>query len=448
MKEALLSVGLNYHQAPVALRSLLVFTPEQVLQALPQLVDPDSQAPQPGAVREAVLLSTCNRVELYLVVGGNDESEACHAAEEAARCFLTRHVAQAVHPMAPELHQEAEQIGRLCFVIQGDEVGLHLLRVAAGLDSLVLGECEILGQVRQAYELALQARTAGPTLSALFRQALQAGKRVRGETRLGQSGISVGTVVVERARELFGDLTGRTAMLIGAGKISSVTARALLRAGLRCILVANRTYDRACQVAAALGGQAVHFDALALELPRADIVICSTSAPHIVLHLPAVQAALPFRSGKPLLIADLAVPRNADPAIAGLPGVELLNIDDLALDLHNFSIDNPADSSLAAVEAILETEYGYFQRWWAARRCAPLIQSLREQAETIISTELERTLRRLGPLTAGQEQVLRQMGQGLVKKFLHAPVTWLHNLPPDENPDPYLALVEDLFNLP
>lgn len=437
MMDALCLLGLNHHLAPVEVRGQLAFRPEQILRLLGEMT---AQQIRPcGVIREAVMLSTCFRTELYLWLAEPVNEQILTRAEAEARTLLARY----------------STASDLCVFSHGEQVAEHLLRVAAGLDSLVLGECEVLGQVRAAYELAQQAGSAGAMLSALFRQAIQAGKRVRHETDLGRLNVSIGTVLVEHSEQLFGSLSGRTALLIGAGKISAITARALLRAGLHCVLVANRTYDKAKQLAEALGGQAVHFDALREYLSVADIVICSTSAPHILLHAGDVQAVIQDKirqagtaietadqSGVTrMLIADLSVPCNADPAIAELPGVKLVRIDDLALDLQRHPLSDPR------VEEVLSQELNYFQEWCSARRSAALIRALRQQAEAICEAEIQRTLRRMGTLTEEQKEQIRLMGQALINKMLHQPIDWLRHIPCDEDPEPYYELIEELYRI-
>jgi glutamyl-tRNA reductase len=333
----------------------------------------------------------------------------------------------------------------MVYICQGREAVEHLMQVAAGLDSLVLGENEILGQVRSAAEIAQAAGTTGPILSALFRYAVQAGKRARAETGIGRGDISVAGVVVELARQVFGPLHDRTALLVGAGKISSLTARALVRAGLRCILIANRTFEKAQKLAQNLNGAAVHFDALGEVLAKADIVICSTGAPHIVLHVDEVVRAQGARGGGPLLLADLAVPRDADPEIASIPGVKLVNIDDLERFVK--TSHTLTASVCQEVETILEQELAAFYQWCNARRFVPVITALNEKAEAIYQAEVQQTLRRLGPLTPRQERLVQAMGKAIAGKLLHEPVVHLRQLAADENQAAYLKLIQDLYGI-
>jgi glutamyl-tRNA reductase len=328
---------------------------------------------------------------------------------------------------------------------QGIEAVQHLLRVAAGLDSLILGESEILGQVRRASELARSAGTNGPILSALFQSAVKAGKRARSETAICRENLSLAGIVVELAEESLGPLAERTALIIGAGKISSITARALVKAGVRCVMIANRTYERAQKIAKSLNGVAVHFDALHAALVQADIVICSTCAPHIVLHADEVAAAQQARGRRPLLVADLAVPRDADPQIASIPGVQLTNIDDLEALVK---IRQPLTVSICRqVEAILQQELDAFLEWCAARRCASVIQALHGKAEDICEAEVRRTLRRLGPLSPRQERLVQAMGKAIAGRLLHEPTVRLRHAPEGGEGASFAEVVQELYGL-
>ncbi len=422
----ILMIGLNHKVAPVEVRERLAFGPERVSSVLHELMgEEDSEG---RLIEEAVLLSTCNRTEIYV--------HACDGAraESELREFFARHASLSV-----------DRLRTMEYFLRGEDAALHLMQVSAGLDSLILGEGEVLGQVRSASEMAQAAGASGPMLSALFRYALQAGKRARTETPLGQGNISVAGVVVELAEQVFGPLKDRTALLIGAGKISSITARALVKAGLRCILIANRTYERAQKLAKSLDGTVVHFDALEDTLTQADIVICSTGAPHVVLHADAVSRAQQARHGRPLLIADLAVPRDADPQIASIPGVRLTNIDDLGVAAR--TCHSPTASVCQAVEEIAHQELEDFCRWVNARRCAPLIEALYQKAETIYQAEVAQTLRRLGPLTPHQEHLVQALGKSIIGKLLHEPVTCLHELPREQDISTYVEVVQRLYGI-
>jgi glutamyl-tRNA reductase len=441
----ILVVGANHKIATVEVRERLAFSPEQTLTALRQIVAPPQETNYSNGSdevqSEAIILSTCNRTEVYVCAGhssSNTEKGLPPAndsgAETMVRQFLSRY---------SQLPLEA--LGRTLYVYRGLEAAHHLLRVTTGLDSLVIGENEILGQVKDAYEIAHAAGTTGPMLSALFRYAVQAGKRVHTETDIGRAALSMATIVVELAEEMFGSLVDRTALLLGAGKMSSMTARALVKAGLHCILVANRTYERAQKLAKNLGGRAVHFDALPQGLVEADIVICSTGAPHTVLHVADVQAATTARLERLLLVVDLAVPRDADPEIGQLPGVRLTDIDDLeALVRANHPLMMAVRQ---AAEAIVAEELADFKAWGEARLSVPLIRALRTRADAICQAELRRTLPRLGDLTPQQQRAIEAMGQAIVNKLLHEPIVHLKNPPPGISRSDYADLAQTLFAL-
>jgi glutamyl-tRNA reductase len=417
-----LMIGLNHKVAPVEVRERLAFGPERGPVVLKELLSTEA------GIREAVLLCTCNRTEVYLCTCDPAAGESTLSNFLAARAKLP-----------------AERLQTLLYVLRGREAAEHLMEVAAGLDSLVLGENEILGQVRTAADLAHEAGATGPILSALFRYAVQAGKRARAETEIGRGEISVASVVVEMAEQAFGPLHDRTALLIGAGKISSITARCLAKAGLRCILIANRTFEKAQKLAQSLNGTAVRFDALDEVLPEADIVICSTGAPHIVLHVEPVAKAQATRGSRPLLVADLAVPRDADPQIGCIPGVKLADIDDLDAIVKTGHLLTA--SVCQEVQAIVRQELEDFCRWCEARRCVPVIQALQTRADAIYQAEVEQTLRRLGPLTPHQQRLVQAMGKAIAGKLLHEPITHLRESAPGENLSSYLELVQALYGI-
>jgi len=436
MNANLLLIGLNHTIAPVEVRERLAFGAERLGTALTELCDLlaaevcscDDGAP------EVVILSTCNRTEVYAWAGG--EAEAIIRRYLAGRSGLA-----------------ADVLAGYLYVRRCDDAAHHLLRVAAGLDSLVIGENEILGQVKDAFEAAHAAGTTGPVLSALFRFAAQAGKRVRSETDIGRLALSVATIVVEMAQAAFGPLADRTALLIGAGKMGSIAGQALVRAGLRCVLVANRTFDRAQQLAAKLGGRAVRFDALAENLAAADIVICSTGAPHLVLRAADVERALERRHASPLplsasprlLVADLAVPRDADPAIAEIPGVRLADIDDLEAIVR---ANHPLAAAVRdAAEGIVQEELAGFRAWQSARCCVPVIQALRVRADAICQAEVEKTLRKLGDLSPRQQEMIAAMARAIANKLLHEPVVRLKEPPLGIPLEEYAELAETLFGL-
>lgn len=432
--DELLVVGVNHKIAPVEVRERLAFGPERIPAALRQLAalieaECACHACAPGQVQaEAAILSTCNRSEIYVCA----PDPACAGA--AVRHFLSGYGQLSLDALKGVLYSYS-----------GRQAARHLMCVAAGLDSLVIGENEILGQVKDAYRLAHTAATTGPILSALFRYAVGAGKRVRNETDIGRAALSVANIVVDMAAETFGSLGDRTALLIGAGKMSTLTARALVQAGLRCVLVANRTYERAQKLAQSLGGRAIRFDALPENLIQADIVICSTGAPHVVLHIEDVRLAMASRPDRPLLVVDLAVPRDADPAIGYLAGLRLADIDDLESLVQTH---HPLAAAVRqAAEAIVLDELNNFRAWYDARPCVPVIQALRARADAICQAELERTRHRLGDLTPQQQRAVEAMLHSIVGKLLHEPIVHLKDPPPGISHAEYADLAHKLFGL-
>jgi glutamyl-tRNA reductase len=437
----LMLVGLNHRVAPITLREALAVPPDRLPGALEALRAYLAQ-PEPASMvgqkatrcavsdLEVALVSTCNRYEIYL-----STLDPC-GVRERLESWLASRVGVPLH-----------KIRDASYCLLGKAAARHLLRVAAGLDSLVVGENEIQGQVRTAYEAARMAGTAGAQLAAVFQASARSGKRVRCETELGQARRSVARMVVDLANQTIGDLQSHTALIIGAGKISTLAAQALVHAGLRCVLVANRTYQRAYKLAQTLGAanaQAVHFDALQQVLQQADIVICSTSAPHLVLHEAMVREAMNKRPGRSLLVADLALPRDVDPRVGQIPGVSLANIDDLEeLVFLHYPL---AASVRSAAEDVVQQELDCYNEWLQARRVAPLIQALHAQADAICEHQVALTLRRMGPLSKEQEEQLRKMAEAIASHLLHEPITKL-KAASQEKPEHSSARCEDFGQL-
>jgi glutamyl-tRNA reductase len=301
----LLVLGLSHHTAPLTLRERFAFSEARVPGTLQTLRET-------GVVDEAVILSTCNRVELYVATATEPRRAFASLRDYLTHCHDYR------DPLSDELYTLIEP--------QSLE---HLFRVACGLDSMVLGETEILGQLKKAYEVALGLKTTGPVLNKAFQKAFNVAKHVRTETNIQRGSISVGSVAVDLAEKIFNSLQDRQIMVIGAGETSEKTARALLSRGAKSIIVSNRSYDRAAALAAELGGRAIHFEHWGAEFEQIDIVISSTAAPHYVLERSKLEDLMRARRNRPLLLIDIAVPRDIDPAVNFLDNVYLYNIDDL-----------------------------------------------------------------------------------------------------------------------
>jgi glutamyl-tRNA reductase len=403
-------VGISHHRAPVELRERAALDSKRASELARTLA---------GERSEAVCLSTCNRTELYLA----DESP--EGAEEKAEAAL--------------LALEAE-LGPALYRLRDEDAALHLFRVAAGLDSLVPGEGEILGQVRAAHA----AGATGSILDRLFRQALHAGKKARTETAIGESPASVSSAAAALAEQVFGDLRGREVVVIGAGKVGELAIRNLVSRGAAIAFVANRTAHRAQELAARFGGTPLSLDSVGEELSRADVVLSSTSAPGWTLTREVVERSLPARKGRPLFLIDLAVPRDLDPAIHELDGCYLYDIDDLEAVVAETLADRGREAERA--ETIVAEEADRFRAWQASLHVVPAIASLRARAEEIRTAELERARGRLG-LSDSQQAAVESMTSQIVNKLLHLPTVRLKEAAAGANGGTYADAVRHLFGL-
>ena len=372
----LLAVGVSHRHAPLEVR-------ERLYLADGKAVDLAIELAAEGA--EAVVLSTCNRTEIYLAGG----SQAAAIAELEHRSSLS--------------------LGGMVAALEEEDAVEHLFRVAAGLDSLVPGEAQILGQVRQAYEAALAAGTTGPLLNRLFEDALRAGKRVRTEASLAELPESVATSAVELAAKAIGNLERRRALLFGAGKMSELAARDLRRLGAE-VVVSSRTLESAQELAQRVGATPAPFDAVAVELADVDLVLSATRCPYLILHADAVQPRT-----RPLVLIDIAVPRDLDPAIGRLDGCTLYDIDDLGKGLVGRAED------VREAEAIVAEEQARFADWRRSRFAAPAIAALRRRAEQIRAEELARAEPRLAELSPRERKTVETLTAQIVNKLLHAP---------------------------
>jgi glutamyl-tRNA reductase len=399
-------VGISHHQAPVELRERAALDPERAAELASTLA---------GERSEAVCLSTCNRTELYLA----DESP--EAAEEKAEAAL--------------LALEAE-LGPALYRLRDEEAARHLFRVAAGLDSLIPGEGEILGQVRTAHA----AGATGAILDRLFRQALHAGKKARTETAIGESPASVSSAAAALAEQVFGDLRGRDVVLIGAGKVGELAIRNLVSRGASIAFVANRTADRAQELAARFGGTPLSLDRVGEALAHADVVISSTSAPGWTLTREVVERSLPLRKGRQLFLIDLAVPRDLDPAIHELDGCYLYDIDDLEAVVTETLADRSREAERA--EKIVAEEADRFRAWQASLHVVPAIASLRARAEEIRASELDRA-----KLTDAERRAAESVTAAVLNKLLHLPTIRMKQAAAAADGVIYADAVRHLFGL-
>ena len=399
-------VGVSHHRAPVELRERAALDRDQAAELARRLT---------GESGEAVCLSTCNRTELYIA----DES-----AEDAERRAETALLAL-----------EAE-LGPALYRLGDEAAALHLFRVAAGLDSMVPGEGEILGQVRAAYD----AGATGPILDRLFRQALHAGRKARVETAIGESPASVSSAAAALAEQVFGDLRGRKVLVVGAGKMGDHAARNLVSRGAEIAWIANRTTDRAVELAARFGSAAVPLERMGEQLAAADVVISSTSAPGWTLDRAQVSDALPARKGRPLFFIDLAVPRDLDPGIHELDGCYLYDIDDLQVVVAETLAGRRREAERA--EAIVAEEAERFREWQASLDVVPAIASLRARAEEIRAAELQRA-----KLNDSERRAAESVTTAVLNKLLHLPTIRMKEAAAAADGVIYAEAVRHLFGL-
>ena len=417
----LLALGVSHKTAPVALRERLALPEGRATRVLADLVALDD-------VHEGVAISTCNRTELYLVTGDPVE------AENAALSALSR---QAGIP-------PTELLGRL-YSIRGIEAARHLFSVAAGLDSMVVGEAEIQGQVKRAYELALVEGVTGPLTNHLFRDALAAGKRVRTETALSRARVSISSVAVGLARDVLGELESRRVLVIGAGENGEVTAKALGERGVHPIFVANRRYERAVALAERFRGVAVRLDDVPAELVRADIVVSCTSSPHQVVGRDELARAMVERGGRRLLVIDIAVPRDVDPAVRDLPGVALYDMDDLqrevARKLHG------QEAELRRARRLIEDDVERFRGWLQSLDVVPTIAALRRRGEAIADQVLRDNDSRWQSLSEADRERVTLLARAVASRLLHEPTQRMKRAARDGDPHGHTQLARELFGL-
>jgi glutamyl-tRNA reductase len=399
-------VGISHHQAPIELRERAALDPQRASELARQLA---------GANGEAVCLSTCNRTELYLASSSADEAE--RRAEAALLALET-------------------ELGPALYRLRDAGAALHLFRVAAGLDSMVPGEGEILGQVRSAHDLG----APGPVLDRLFRQALHAGKKARAQTAIGESPASVSSAAAALAEQVFGDLRGRSILVVGAGKVGELAVRNLVSRGATIAFVANRSVDRADELARRARAEAISLERIQSGLERADMVLSSTSASGWILTRAQVERALPARRGRPLFLIDLAVPRDLDPSIHELEGCYLYDIDDLEAVVAETLAGRRREAERA--EAIVAEEADHFRKWHASLDVVPAIASLRARAEEIRASELRRA-----KLSDAERRAAESVTAAVLNKLLHLPTIRMKEAAAAADGVLYADAVRHLFGL-
>src|SRR3954471_646841 len=386
---ALIVAGVSHSTAPIEVREKLSLRPPEALSELASFRDA-------GSLREGVILSTCNRTEIYAVENEQDLLPGITA-------MLSRKLA----------HDASQFI----YVRRDRDAAAHLFSVAAGLDSMILGEAQIQGQVKNAWE---QCRSeSGPILNRLFQTALLAGARARDETGIGRGAASVISAAVQLAKKIFGGLSGRRAMILGAGDVAELALECLLSEGVRVAIVANRTHERAQVLAGRHAATAMHYDQCWESLRDVDVMICSTASPHPVVTVDRIRTALDARGDRPLCILDIALPRDVEAAVGDLDNVFLYDLDDLraaaAANLERREEDVPA------ARAVILDEAQKYWDWAAGLAAVPVVREFREEMDRLRSAELAAAFRRIGPLTAAQAEAIEHFSKSLMNKFLHEP---------------------------
>ncbi len=417
----LLALGVSHRTAPLELRERLALTEGRAAGVLNGLVGE-------GPITEAAAVSTCNRTEIYVVASDTVE------AETAALGVLAREAS--IPP--------TELLGPL-YSKRGHDAAAHLFRVTAGLDSMIVGEAEIQGQVKRAYELALVEGATGAVLNRLFRGALAAGKRARSETAIGEKGVSIPSVAVELAQRSLGDLPSRRVLLLGAGETSELTARALSARGVEAVFVANRRYNRAIGLAQRFGGTAVRIDELPAQLERADIVVSTTDSPHHLIERSDLDLVMRQRADRPLLLIDLAVPRDIDPECRELPTVTLHDVDDVQAIVERNASGREAEARRA--EGILDAELARFERWLASQEVVPTVTALRQRADEIVTKVLDENDQRWEGLSEVDRERVELMARAIASRLLHEPTLRVKAAADREDAYLQVSALRDLFGL-
>jgi len=411
-------IGVNHKTAPVEVRERLAIPDSRLPEALRHLTQ------HPG-IDEALILSTCNRVEL-LAQTRNGSADL--------RGFLCQY-----------FHLDSTELDPHFYEYRERDAIRHIFRVTSSLDSMVVGEPQILGQVKEAYATARAVGAVHSQLDLLLTRAFAVAKRVRTETAVGSSAVSVASVAVELAKKIFGNLHGKTVFLVGAGKMSELAARHLLAHGAASIFVANRTYDRAIRLAEKFNGQAIEFTRLYDSCDRGDIVITSTGAPHAIFRREHGEMFLSRRKNRPMFFIDIAVPRDVDPEMNKLDGIFVYDIDDLQQAVASHVSDRGKEAERA--EAIIAAEVERFQARLQTLDVVPTIVSLHDHLETIRQAEIDRVRGRLGPMTPEQEMAIETLTRGIVNKIMHTPISTLKTAAREAEATTLIDLVRRLFNL-
>ena len=411
--------GLNHNTADIEVREKVAFNGSKLQEGLIGL----KNLPQ---VDEVVILSTCNRVELY---AGVKDAET---ASESIKTFLS------------EFHDiNRSLLDKAIYVYDDVNAVRHIFRVASSLDSMVIGEPQILGQLKNAFDFALEKKATGILLNKLMKKAISVAKRVRSETRIAENAVSISFAAVELAKKIFTNLSEKVFMLLGAGEMAELAARHLMSNGVNEVIVANRRYERACELAKEFSGRPVALDNFLKEMVHTDIVICSTGAPNYILVKEQMQKVMKERKQRQVFIIDISVPRNIDPKINDLDNVYLYNIDDLQgiVDANMFERKKEAEKA----ERIIEEEIEPFFQWLSSLDSVPTIVALREKVEKIKNDEIEKLLNRFPDMDEKQRKAIEYMASSIINKFIHPPTIALKK--DSEDRDLMVAVIKKLYGI-
>ena len=417
-----LVIGLNHNTAPIAIRECLAFPEDKLEDAL-------SKVHTFSSIKENIIVSTCNRVEIYTA---------------------TRETEKAIYDLKNFLSQfhgiSLKEFEKSLYAHVGEEAVRHIFRVVSSLDSMVLGEPQILGQIKNAYDISQQTKTSGLILHRLLHRAFHVAKRVRTETKIAISAVSISSVAVELAEKIFGTLKKKTVLLIGAGEMSELAARHLVSAGIEKILVTNRTYERALALAQGFRGEAIPFEEMGQGLKKIDIVISATNSPQYLIGHDQITKTMKDRRQKPIFFIDIADPRDIEPRVGDIENVYLYNIDDLQKVARENIKDREKEAQKA--ETIVQGEVVKFVNWYQSLEVTPTIVALRKKFEEIRKKELEKTLSLHPDLSEKEKQSLEALTSAIINKILHTPITLLKQTNEEAMTDLYLDALRALFGLP
>lgn len=416
-----LLAGLNHRTAPVSIRERFAFCGASLENAYAYFKDHTD-------IEGTVILATCNRTEIYAT------SRDIQSGMQVLKNFMSRYSGMTNQELEQYLYQPN------CY-----NAISHLFRVAAGLDSMMLGEAQILGQVKDAYQASVEAHASDGVLNPLFLKAIHIGKKVRTETNIDQRPLSVPFAAVELARQILGDLQGKTVMVIGAGEMSELTTRCLLDNGIQSVIVSNRSYDKAIAMATAFNGRAVRFDLLASEMDQADIVISCTAASHYVVREDNCRQVLQARQGRKIIMVDIAVPRDIDPGLKNIDGVYIYDIDDLQNVVNANHLEK--QKSIRQAERIITAEINEFNQWLDSLYVVPVIRALKARGEDIKQNELKRAFNRLGKISEQEERIISSMANTIINQLLHTPMVSLKEMAGSNQGHLYAEVVKKLFGL-